>query len=268
MRKLSELIVLVRGGGEFGSAIAYRLSRSHFRVCITEIGSPLAVNRGVSFSEAIYDTTKMVEELTAERALPSLEQIYRVWRVGKIPIVVDPELTVKPLLKPDVIINAMMLKRETHTKITDAPLVIGIGPGFTASGDVHIVIESNFNRNLGNVIVEGESEKPLENNGLDREGIICAEDAGVFTTEKNIGDSILKEDIIGKLNEIPLKSPISGVLRGILRSEGKVLKNAKLAEIDPDNDKSSCFIIRDKMRIISGSVLEAIMMSLNVSEAD
>jgi xanthine dehydrogenase accessory factor len=267
MRKLSELIVLIRGGGEVGSAIAYRLTRSHFRVCIAEIASPSAISRGVSFSEAIYDTTKMVEELTAERTIPSLEQIYRVWRTGKIPIVADPELTVKPLIKPDVLINAMMLKRETNTKITDAPLVIGIGSGFTAGSDVHVVIESNFSNNLGNIIVEGESEKPAADPGPTKESIIFAEDTGVFTTEKNIGDSVLAEDIIGNLNDISLKAPISGVLYGILRNESKVLANAKLAEIDPIKDKSACFVIGDKMRVISGSVLEAIMMSLNMAEA-
>ena len=270
MRKLSELIVLVRGGGEIGSAIAHRLSRSHFRVCITEVASPLAIGRGSCFSEAIYDTTKTVEDMTAERTLTSLDQIYRVWRNSNIPIVVDPELTVKPLLKPDVLINAMMLKRETNTKITDAPLVIGIGPGFTAGSNVHIVIESKYNNNLGKLIVEAESDnntqKPLEFGGLLEETVICAEDAGIFTTENKIGDTVLANDIIGQLNDISLKAPISGVLRGLLRNEVKVLANAKLAEIDPANDRSVCFVIRDKMRAISGGALEAIMMNFNLDE--
>lgn len=266
MRKLSELIILIRGGGEVGSAIAYRLGRSHFRVCIAETTNPLAISRGVSFSEAIYDTTKMVGELTAERALPSLNQIYRVWRAGKIPIVDDPELTVKPLIKPDVLISAMMLKRQTNIKITDAPLVIGIGPGFIAGSDVHLVIESNFSYNLGNIIVEGESEKPLDDSELTNEKIILAEDAGIFTTEKNIGDSVLAEDIIGSINDVPLKAPVAGVLHGILRDGSKVLANIKLAEIDPVNNKASCFIIRNTMRVISGSVLEAILMTLNIAE--
>ena len=71
----------------------------------------------------------------------------------------DPELAVKPLIKPDVLINAMMLNRQTNTRMTDAPLVIGIGPGFTAGVDVHLVIESNPGNNLGRVILEGESRR-------------------------------------------------------------------------------------------------------------
>jgi xanthine dehydrogenase accessory factor len=266
MRKLSELIVLVRGGGEVGSAIAYRLSRCHFRVCITEIASPLAISRGVSFSEAIYDTTKMVEDLTAERTLPSLEHIYRVWRAGKIPIIVDPELNVKPLIKPDVLINAMMLKRQTNTRITDAPLVIGIGPGFTAGSDVHLVIESHFGINLGDIVFEGESEKTSENPQLMEEASILAEEAGVFITDKNIGDSVQAGDIIGSLNEAALQAPIAGVVRGILRNESRVLANISLAEIDPVNDKPACFILRNNMKIVSAGVLEAILMTLNTAE--
>lgn len=268
MRKLSELIVLIRGGGEVGSAIAHRLFRSHFRVCIAEIASPLADSRGVSFSEAIYDSTKVVEELTAESMSPSLEKIYRVWRNDIIPIVVDPELITKPLLKPDVLVNAMMLKRETNTKITDAPLVIGVGPGFTAGSDVHIVVESNPGKNLGRIIIEGESEEPSDSPESGIEGIIVAEDAGMFTTEKNIGDLILAEEIIGELNGVPLKAPIPGVLRGILRSESKVLTNVTLAEVDPTSDSTACFLIRDRMRVISGSVLEAIMINFNLADTD
>jgi xanthine dehydrogenase accessory factor len=271
MRKLSELIVLVRGGGEVGSAVAHRLTQSHFRVCITEIASPLAVSRETCFSEAVYDTAKVVEGVKGERSLPNLESIYRVWRNGNIPVVVDPDLAVKALIKPDVLINAMMLKRKTSTKITDAPLVIGIGPGFLVGEDAHLVIESNNSNNLGKVIIEGEAEadtgKPVEIGGLSKERVIWAEDSGVFTTTKNIGDAVLANDIIGQLGEISIQAPISGMLRGLLRNEVKVLTGAKLLEIDPVNEKSVCFTIRDKMRAIAGGTLEATMMSLNIAEA-
>jgi xanthine dehydrogenase accessory factor len=270
MRKLSELIVLVRGGGEVGTAIAHRLYRSHFRVCITEIASPLAINRGSSFSEAIFETSMTVEGVTAERSLPNLEQIYKVWRNDNIPVVADAELSVKPLLKADVLINAMMLKRKTNTNLSDAPLVIGIGPGFTAGEDVHLVIESHSGHNLGKVLVEGSAEDESElDSGIDSQTgtrVICAEDAGIFSTQNNIGDAILTEDEIGRLNDVPIKAPLSGMIRGILRDEMKVLSNTRLIEIDPKSDKSVCFLMRDIMRSVAGGALEAILMSLNLAE--
>jgi len=268
LRNLSELIVLIRGGGEVGSAVAHRLHRCHFRVCITELASPLAVHRGTCFSEAVYDITKTVEGVAAERTTPSLRQIYRIWQNGNIPIVVDPELSVKPLIRPDVLVNAMMLKGETSTRITDAPLVIGIGTGFRAGGDVHLVVESNNSHNLGRVIEEGESEEdtgiPLEVGGAAKERVIWAPDTGVFTTKKSIGDSVTADEVVGGLDDLPLKTKISGIVRGILRNEVRVSVNAKLVEIDPINDSSICFAIRDKMRAIAGGVLEAIMLGLNV----
>jgi xanthine dehydrogenase accessory factor len=270
MRNLSDLIVLVRGGGEVGSAIAHRLHRSHFRVCITETASPLAIRRGSCFSEAIYDTTKTIEDVTAERSDPSLEHIYRVWRNENIPVVADPELTVRALIKPDVLVNAMMLKRETNTRINDAPLVIGIGPGFTVGENVHILIESSPGCDLGKLVFEGKSTQKTGNHpeidSSDTNKIIQAEDSGIFTTGKNLGDKVAAEDIIGYLEDLPLKAPISGMLRGLLRNEVKVLAGTQLAEIDSVNDKSTCFSISDKMRTISGGVLEAVMISYNVNQ--
>jgi xanthine dehydrogenase accessory factor len=270
MRKLSDLIVLIRGGGETGTAIAHKLTRSHFRVCITELAFPSSINRGSSFSEAIFTSTKTVEDIVAERAIPSLEHIYKVWRNGNIPIVVDPELSVKPLLQPDVLINAMMLQRETNTKITDAPLVIGIGTGFTVGTNVHMVIDTNIGSNLGKVLIEGKSEIAADDgagtDSMSKEIEVLADDAGVFTTDRNIGHTVLAGDIVGNLNEVPLKAPISGILRGILRNEIKVLANARLFDIDPLHDKKICFTIRDSMRAVAGGVLEAIMMSLNLED--
>lgn len=268
MRKLSELIILVRGGGEIGSAIAHRLARSHFRVCLTEVAEPLSINRGTSFSEAIYDTTKSIEGITAEKSSVSLESIYKIWRNGKIPVVIDPELSVKPVILPDVLVNAIMLERETNTKITDAPLVIGIGSGFTAGENVHMVIESNKGNNLGKALISGKSadisQKPKGINELVDEGILWSSDSGSFTSAKNIGDTVALDEIIGKIDDIPLKAPISGILRGLIRNETRVLANTKIAEIDSDSDKSICVNIRESARAIAGGVLEAIMMAYNV----
>jgi xanthine dehydrogenase accessory factor len=266
MRKLSELIVVIRGGGEVGSAIANILTRCHFRVCITEIASPLSLRRGVCYSEAVYETEKNIDGIKAERTLLSLETIYKVWRNERIPIVVDAELTVKPLIKPDVLINALMLGRQTSTKMADAPLVIGIGPGFTVGTDVHLVIDTNIGENLGNVVIEGEVENTENEPDLPSSHMLKAEDTGVFTTSRNIGDTVLSGDIIGQLNEIPLISPAGGVVRGILRNETKVLNNTELVEIDSVNDSSTSFLISKEMRIIGGGVVEAILMSLNIDE--
>jgi xanthine dehydrogenase accessory factor len=267
MRSLSDLIVLVKSGDEIGSAIAHRLFRCHFRVCVTEVASPLAVSRGSCFSEAVYDITKTVENVTGERTTPSIEQIYRTWRNGKIPVVVDPESMAKALIKPDVLVNAMMLKRKTNATLDDAPLVIGIGPGFSAGEDVHFVIESERN-NLGRVIQEGTSvdnaDSAFEKEGPDKDKYIWADDSGVFTSVKNIGDTLTSGEVIGYLGDNALTAPMGGILRGLLRNETKVLANTKLAEIDSHCSKTDCQMIRTEARAIAGGVLESIMFSFNI----
>lgn len=268
-RKLSELTVLIRGGGEIASAITHRLHRSHFRVCLTEIANPVAVSRGTSFSEAVFDGVKTIEGVTARLVSTSPEEIYQVWGQRNIPIVVDPKASIKDRIKPDVLVDATMVKRNTGTKITDAPLVIGTGPGFYAGRDVHIVVETNHSNNLGQVIFDGEAEKntgtPVAIGGLTREGVIWAPQAGTFITDRKIGDSVIVGEVVGRVGNLGLQAPISGMLRGLLRNGVKASKGTKLVEVDPVNDKAVCYVIRDKMRAIAGGVLEAIMLKFNIS---
>lgn len=269
-RKLSELIVLIKGGGEVASGIAHRLYRSHFRVCLTEIANPLAVSRGTSFSEAVFDGVKTIEGVTAQLVSTSLEEIYHAWQQANIPIVIDPETSTRERIKPEVLVDAIMAKRNRGTRITDAPLVIGLGPGFYVGRDVHMVVETNHSNNLGRVIVEGEAEEntgtPVNIGGLAKERVIWAPQAGIFTTDRKIGDSVVAGEVIGKLDNLNLPAPVSGMLRGLMRSGVRVSKGTKLIEVDPVNDSAVCFVIRDKMRAIAGGVLEAIMLKFNIGE--
>lgn len=266
-KKLSQLIVLIRGGGEVASGIAYRLHLSHIRVCLTEIANPLAVSRGTAFSEAIFDGVKEIMGAKAELVPVRQEEIYRVWQQGNIPIVIDPEMSIKDKIEPYVLVDAIMAKQNTRTKITDAPLVIGVGPGFYAGRDVHIVVESNHSSNLGKVILDGEAEKdtgiPVAIGGLTKERVIWAPRAGIFTSNKEIGDSVAAGEVIGHVGDLPLKAPMSGMLRGLIKSRVRVSKGSKLIEVDPVHDRIFCNVITDKMMAIGEGVLQAIKMKFD-----
>ena len=267
IRKPSELVVLIRGGGEVASGIAFRLHLSHLKVCLTEIATPIAVTRGTTFSEAVFDSVKEIMEVKAEFVPTQQEDIYRVWQQGNIPIIIDPEVSIKDKIKPDVLVDAIMAKRKTSTKITDAPVVIGIGPGFYAGRDVHIVVESNHSHNLGKVIIEGEAEKntgtPVPIGGLTKERVIWSPKAGIFNSNKKIGDSVVAGEIIAYVGDQPLQAPISGMLRGLIRSGVRVLKGSKLIEVDPVHDSIICNFITDKMMAIGEGVFQAIMLKFN-----
>lgn len=266
--ELTHLLILIRGGGEVASGVAHRLARAHLRVCMTETSQPLAVSRGTAFSEAIFDGIKTIEGLTAELVSASSEEIYRVWQQGNIPIVIDPEVSVKEKIKPDVLVDATMAKRNLGTKLTDAPLVIGLGPGFQAGIDVHMVVETNHSNNLGKVILKGEAEKntgtPVAIDGLTEERVVWAPWSGIFNTDREIGDSVDAHQIVGRVGDQPVLAPIRGMLRGLMRNGVRVSEGSKLIEVDPVNDKEVCYTIRDKMRAIAGGVLEAILIRFNV----
>jgi len=264
---LANLVVLIRGGGEVASGVAHKLARARFWVCMTETSQPLAVSRGVAFCEAIYDGEKEVEGITARR-VESPSQIAGVWRQNKLPIIVDPDALVKDMLKPAVLVDALMAKQNLGTNISDASLVIGLGPGFRAGKNVHIVVETNNSERLGRVIVTGKAEEntgiPVAVGGLTAERVMHSPSDGQFLTDKEIGDIVAAGDIVASVAAQPLRAEIGGVVRALLRNGTVVGRGAKLGEIDPSGDKEACYTIRPRVRAIAGGVLEAILMRFNV----
>jgi xanthine dehydrogenase accessory factor len=265
-KKLNEVVILIRGAGEMATGVAHRLASCHFKVCMTETSNPQAVRREVAFSEAIFDSEKEVEGKTAKRVeLP--DRISEVWRDGRIPILTDPEATVKDFIKPDVLIDATLAKKNLGTRMTDAPLVIGLGPGFHAGRDVHLVIETNRGHNLGKIISNGEAEPntgiPGSIAGYAEERVIRAPKDGTFKALRKIGEGVMADGKVGIIGDVEVRSRIAGVIRGLLRDGTEVWKGMKLGDVDPRGMKGHCYTISDKARTISGGVLQAILERLD-----
>jgi xanthine dehydrogenase accessory factor len=257
-----DLTVLVRGGGEVATGIAHRLNRCHMNVVITEIDKPTAVRRSVSFAEAVYDTTQIVEGVKAVR-VDSVNEIRSMWERHDVPLVVDADAELRKLLNPLVLVNAIMAKKSGKTSTTDAPLVIGVGPGFSAGVDVHAVIESNRGYNLGRVIWEGAAEndtgEPAPVNGFSHDRVLRTPRSGTFRAVRAIGDLVKRDEVIGEVNGDPIIAQISGQIRGLLRSGIQVQQGTKAGDIDPRGERGYCYSISDKARAIAGGVLEAIL---------
>ena len=248
------------------SGVAHRLSKCHFRVCITEIPKPQAVRRGVSFCEAVYEGEKTVEGITAKR-INSYEEVEEAWNSDRIPLIVDPTAAIKGILKPTVLVDAIMAKKNLGTNITDAPLVIALGPGFCAGKDAHFVAETRRGHNLGKIIKEGEAEKntgiPGEIVGFSAERVLRAPKNGILSTLKGIGDYVEPEEVIAFVEEVSIKTKSKGVIRGLLRDGAEVWKGMKTGDIDPRGIKEYCYTISDKASAIGGGVLEGILSYLN-----
>lgn len=265
-KRLKDRIILIKGGGEMASGVVLRLVRSGFRVCITEIPEPLAVRRGVSFCEAVFAGRKEIEGLVG-KLVSGREEILRSWENGEAPVIIDPGCAIRKILSPDVVVDAILAKRNTGTALSDAPLVIGLGPGFRAGRDVHFVIETNRGHHLGRVIEEGEAEAdtgvPGDIGGYTWERVLRAPVGGRFLGKKQIGDRIEEGEIVAEVEGVPLKASISGVLRGILHDGLPVVPNMKVADVDPRALRENCLTVSDKARAIAGGVLEAILIKYN-----
>jgi xanthine dehydrogenase accessory factor len=266
-RKVDDLAILIRGAGEMASGVAHRLHQSHFKICMLEIPHPLAVRREISFCEAIYGEEKEVEGVRA-KFIFTPQEVQSTWKEGKIPLLVDPDgRKTRSFLKPDVVVDAVLAKKNLGTHIKDAPLVIGLGPGFTAGKDVHIVIETNRGQNLGKMILTGTAEPdtgiPGQIGGFTVERVLRTMKKGIFRPQKSIGDRVSKGSVVAVVDDFPVIAKISGVVRGLLREGVEVRKGMKVGDIDPRGKREFCFTISDKARAIGGGVLEAILYWFN-----
>jgi len=264
---IKELIIAVKGAGEMATGVAWRLFQSNFKnIFMMEIENPMAVRRRVSFCEAVHDATISVEDIKAEKVIQT-DDIQTSWNNNYIPVIVDPELNSIQKIKPHVVVDAIIAKKNLGTDLSEAPLVIGLGPGFEAGKDVHMVIETNRGHNLGKIILSGCAEPntgaPGNINGYTKERVLRAPCSGIFKSSLTIGTLIKQNDVVGHVDGEPVVAQIDGVLRGQIRNNTMVTKQLKIGDIDPRGNMHHCITISEKARAIGGSVLEAILRKYN-----
>lgn len=266
-KPLNQLTVLVKGAGEMATGIAVRLYRANLRLIVmAEIEHPLAVRRSVSFCEAVQEQTAEVENIKAIKLSKSGE-IGAVWEQQAIAVIVDPEWQICKQISFDIVIDATVAKRNLGTTLDEAPLVIGMGPGFTAEKDVHYVIETNRGHNLGRIIGQGEAEAntgvPGVIAGYSKERVLRAPCDGKFVTDRSIGESVKAGETVGTVAGETVTATIDGVIRGLIRPDSVVTKGLKIGDIDPRDIRAHCFTVSDKARALGGAVLEAILSQFN-----
>ncbi|MBP1749382.1 MAG: selenium-dependent molybdenum hydroxylase system protein, YqeB family [Deltaproteobacteria bacterium] len=260
-KKITDAAVVIKGAGEMASGVAHRLYRAGVkRIVMLEVEKPLCVRRFVSFCEAVHDGTADVENVRA-RLADGVSDLASIWQAGEIAVIVDPEWKTIMNLSPDIVIDAIMAKRNLGTRRNEAAFVVGIGPDFVAPRDVHAVIESNRGHDLGRVIYDGSAEPytgmPGEIKGIAKERVLRAPNAGQVKHVHRLGDDVRKGDLVLYVDDVPVYAPFDGILRGLIR-EMIVDKGEKVGDVDPRAKKDYCFTISEKARGIAGGVLEAV----------
>ena len=258
--------VVIRGGGDLATGVAEVLYQSGFKILILDIEKPSSIRRSVCFSEAIYEGVTKVENIICKK-VENENEIEKCWNEKIIPIMVDEKGEIIKKIKPDVVVDSIIAKKNLGTTKEMAPITIALGDGFKAGKDVDIVVETMRGHNLGRVITSGRAMKntgiPGEIKGVSKDRVIYSLANGIFSSVKKIGDTVQKDEIIGYVGDVEIRGKISGVLRGIIREGYEVTENMKIGDIDPRiEEKSNCFTISDKARSLGGAVLRAIMFRL------
>lgn len=260
---LFDIRICIRGAGDLASGVALRLYRCGFRrLLMTEIPQPLAVRRMVSFCEAIHEGTWQVEGITS-KCVTTLDEAFEAWEQHSIPVMVDPQNKVREEYHPEIIVDAVMAKKNLGTQMSQAELVIGLGPGFEAGRDVHAVVETQRGHDLGRTIFDGcafpDTGIPGDVGGKTAQRVLRAATDGIFNSNVPIGSIVKRGAAVGSVAGMPVTARIDGVVRGLIRSGTSVPNGLKIGDVDPRGEVSYCFTVSDKARSIAGGVLEAIL---------
>ena len=255
------VLILVRGGGDLASGVVYRLVKAGFPVVITELEHPLAIRRAVAYASAVFEGHITVDGLTARLCTPA--QVSDIAAAGEIPVVVDPVGACVAELRPIVIVDGRIAKRNLGTARADAPLVIGLGPGFTAGDDCHAVIETNRGHFLGRVIWQGSAEPdtgvPGKVGGRSSDRVLRAPVAGFVEPQAAIGDYLRAGNVVASVNGLPVTALFDGVLRGLLHPSVPVTAGMKIGDLDARAVREHCFTISEKSLAIGGGVVETVL---------
>jgi xanthine dehydrogenase accessory factor len=250
-------LILIRGGGDLASGVALRLHRAGLKVLISELAQPLAVRRTVSFAESAYTGQMMVEGITAR--LVKRRQLQAALDAGEIPVLIDPEAAILSDMDVSVVIDGRLTKHPPDPLPVSVPLHIGLGPGFHAGRNCHAVIETRRSHTLGRVYWEGPTQPDSGQPEGDPRRVLRAPAEGIFTSQLQIGEHVEAGQIVAKVADEPIRSPLSGVVRGLLHPGLPVTQGLKVGDVDPRDDPELCKLVSDKALAIGGAVLEAIL---------
>ena len=257
------MLVVIKGAGDLATGVALRLWRAGIRLVMTDLSEPSAIRRTVAFSECMRLGECQVEGVTARRAADVPEAL-AILEQGAIPVLADPGAACIPVLEPDGVVDVILAKYNTGTAITDAPVVIGVGPGFTAGVDCHAVVETQRGHRLGRVFLTGSAAPntghPGNVGGYTIERLIRSHRAGEFRCVRAIGDQVEANEIVATIEGEPIRCQIGGILRGLLPDGFHVpAAGFKSGDVDPRCDRENCFTASDKALAVGGGVLEALL---------
>jgi xanthine dehydrogenase accessory factor len=254
--------VVVLGSGDVGSAVAHLLAGSGYDVVIHDVGRPAAPRRGMAFTDAVFDGSCTLAGVRARR----IDDVGALAPQDGVLLSTAPLADLLAAARPGVLVDARMRKRAQPEDQRDlAPVVIGLGPNFVAGETVDVAIETIWGEHLGAVITAGPtrdlSGEPRSFDGHARDRFVYAPVAGRLRTQAAIGQRVRAGEVVATIDDVELRAPLDGILRGLTHDGVDVEARAKVVEVDPRGDPAAVFGIGARPRRIAAGVLEAIRSS-------
>jgi len=261
---LREVIVQVKGAGDLGTGCALRLRAAGFPVFVTELPEPRVVRLGAALALAVFDGGCEVEGVVGTRRRPEDDLDISVDFIsGRIPVLIHEGPALPPRLGPEVLVDAVMAKRNTGTRSEDAEVVVALGPGFTAGEDCHAVVETLRGHQLGRVLYEGSAVpdtcEPGQVGGQTLRRVLRSPRDGVLRAHRSIGDTVSEGEVVAEVDGESVHAALDGVVRGMIRDGLAVREGQKVGDVDPRGGWEACFTVSDRSRAVAGGVLEAVL---------
>ena len=262
-------VVVVRGSGDVGSAVAHRLFRSGHPVVIHDIPLPAAPRRGMAFTDAVFDGVCALEAVQARR----VDQLSALPRAlaerGSVCVTTLDLGPVLAAVRPDVLVDARMRKRaRPEPQLGLAPMTIGLGPNFVAGETTHLAIETIWGDELGAVLTSGATKalagEPRSFAGHARDRFVYAPVAGVLRTGAVIGQRVRGGELVASIGDEKLLAPLDGILRGLTHDGVPVDAGAKVVEVDPRGEMNAVIGLGQRPRRIAEGVSAAIELGAKV----
>jgi len=255
-------LVVVRGGGDLASGVVAQLHKAGFPVVVLELEQPLAIRRTVAFAAAVEAGEVTVDGIEGRLAADPASA-RRMAEGGTVAVLVSPKL---PDLSPEVVVDGRMAKRNIDTSREDAPLTVGLGPGFVAGIDCDAVVETKRGHRLGRVIWDGSAAPdtgvPGSLGGVTADRVVRSPGEGAVAWDHEIEDVVAAGQRLGVVGAIEVEAPIGGVVRGLIAPGFVASDGLKIGDIDPRADPDACREVSDKARLVGSGVLEAVLMHL------
>lgn len=232
-------VVVVRGSGDVGSAVAHALYMRGAKVILHDEPAPAHPRRGMAFCDALFEGRSTLDGVVARHAR-DLGDVLTIGALGEeVPVCDAPLQALVAEYEPDALVDARMRKRAIiEDQRSLAPTTIGLGPGFETGVNCSLAIETAWGDELGSIVRNGStralSGEPRPLGGAGRERFVYAPQPGRWTTTLGIGDAVAAGQEIGRIDGHPVLAPFGGVLRGLSHDGVVVALRQKMVEVAPD----------------------------------